>query len=423
MNLIVLDASGRLAEFIAIPQPIEQNGGNDAKPVDWAPVFAAAGLDLSAFHPVEPTWVPTTFADQRFAWEGQVPEHPGQTFKVESAAYRGKPVSFVIVGPWSQSARAIQPQVMSTAAKLLNAFGSLIVPGLIVAAAALARHNIKLGRGDRKGAFRAAMILFYVKMLAWLLGARYVGDMSKQIDRFFEGVGAALLDAALLWITYLAVEPYIRKLSPDSLIGWTRLIAGRWRDPHVARDVLIGISAGLGMTLFYAGHNLIPPLFGRPEPMPMVPADANILLGARFVLALILSQFGGALLQGMLCVCGLVALMIPLKRKWAAHVVGSLLFVWAVVDGMFSAGTPVLDFAMGMGIIIIFIGVILYAGLLPTIAALTTHFMLLRAPLTTDFWSWRATAGLTYLVILAGAGLAAAYLARAGHVAAPRAQP
>jgi hypothetical protein len=261
------------------------------------------------------------------------------------------------------------------------------------------------------------MILFYVKMAEWLLGARYVGDMSAQIDRFFAAAGASLLQGALLWITYLAVEPYIRKLSPDSLIGWTRLLNGRWRDPHVARDLLTGISAGLGMTLFYAIHNLIPPLFGRPEPMPLLPRDVNALLGARFVMSLILAQFGGALLQGMLCVCGLVVLMIPLKRKWAAHIVGSLLFVWAVVESMFSPGTPVLDFVIGMGIISIFIGVILHAGVLATIAALTTHFMLLRAPLTTDLSSWRATAGLTYLVILAAAGLAAAYVARA---AAPR---
>jgi len=414
MTLVVLDASGRLAEFLTVPQPIEDTSEKGPiPPVDWAPIFTAAGFDLSAFHSIDPTWVPVTFADQRLAWEGQLPEHPGQTFKVEAASYRGKPVSFVIVGPWSRSSRSVPEQSMTTVARVLSGFGQLIVPGLIVAAAVLARHNVKLGRGDRKGAFRAAMILFYAKLGAWLLGIRYVGDLGSEIQRFFSAIGGSLLEAALLWITYLAVEPYIRKLSPDSLIGWTRLINGRWRDPHVGRDLLVGTSAGLGMTLFYAVHNLIPPLFGQPEPMPMLPADANVLLGARFVLSLILSQFGGALLQGMLCVCGLVALMIPLRRKWLAHIVGSLLFVWAVIAGMFAPGTPVLDFVMGMGIIVIFIGVILHAGVLSTIAALTTHFMLLRAPLTTDLSTWRATAGITYVVILASAGLAAAYVARA----------
>jgi hypothetical protein len=61
---------------------------------------------------------------------------------------------------------------------------------------------------------------------------------------------------------------------------------------------------------------------------------------------------------------------------------------------MFSPGTPILDLAIGCGIIGIFIGVILRWGLRATIAALFTHFLLLRAPLTTDISSWRATRAL-----------------------------
>jgi hypothetical protein len=38
--------------------------------------------------------------------------------------------------------------------------------------------------------------------------------------------------------------------------------------------------------------------------------------------------------------------------------------------------------------------------------------MMLRAPLTTDFGSWRATAGLTFTVALAGLGVLGAWLAR-----------
>jgi hypothetical protein len=38
--------------------------------------------------------------------------------------------------------------------------------------------------------------------------------------------------------------------------------------------------------------------------------------------------------------------------------------------------------------------------------------MLLRAPLTTDLTSWRASAGLTYTIVMAGLGLLGAWLAR-----------
>ncbi len=131
------------------------------------------------------------------------------------------------------------------------------------------------------------------------------------------------------------------------------------------------------------------------------------------------SQLGTALLQGMLSVVGLVALMIPLRRKWATHIVGSLIYVWVVIQGMFNPGTPMLDFFVGLAIIAIFTGVILYGGLLATIATLTTHFMLLRAPLTLDFSSWRAAPGITYVVVVAVVGLGAAYVARTGVPASP----
>ena len=114
----------------------------------------------------------------------------------------------------------------------------------------------------------------------------------------------------MLWLTYLGLEPYIRRFSPDSLIGWTRLLDGRWRDPQVASDVLLGVCAGLAMTVLYAAHNLIPPLFGRPEPMPLTPADPSVLLGARFIIGRMLSQVGGAISAGMLAVCGVVAILL-----------------------------------------------------------------------------------------------------------------
>ena len=33
-------------------------------------------------------------------------------------------------------------------------------------------------------------------------------------------------------------------LAPELVIGWTRLIAGRWTDPLVWRDVLVGLLVG-----------------------------------------------------------------------------------------------------------------------------------------------------------------------------------
>ena len=146
--------------------------------------------------------------------------------------------------------------------------------------------------------------------------------------------------------------------------------------------------------------------------MPLLPTDPSVLLGARFVIGTMLSQIGGAVGAGMLAVCGVIAILLLVKSKWIAQIVASLIFVWVVISGMFPVGTPLLDLVIGLGIIGIWTGVILHAGLLATVVALATHFVLLRAPMTTDFSSWRAMPGLTYLFVIAAAGLLAAYLAR-----------
>jgi hypothetical protein len=114
----------------------------------------------------------------------------------------------------------------------------------------------------------------------------------------------------------------------------------------------------------------------------------------------------------MLGVVGIVALVLLLRHTWLAALIGVVLFLPAITSGMFPDGTPRLDLAVGLGIGAIFVMAILHAGLLATVAALATHFILLRAPITTDFSSWRASAGLWHVGVVAVVGLGACYLAR-----------
>ena len=53
---------------------------------------------------------------------------------------------------------------------IIAALAGLIMPGLIVAAAVLARRNVLLGHGDRRGAFEAAAVMF---TLAWVRTREY----------------------------------------------------------------------------------------------------------------------------------------------------------------------------------------------------------------------------------------------------------
>jgi hypothetical protein len=291
---------------------------------------------------------------------------------------------------------------------------SVIVPGLMVLGAVLARTNLKAGRGDREGAFRVASFVFATSLLAWALGASHIPHIGMEIGRVFSAVGRGLFDAGLLWVTYLGLEPYVRRHSPDSILGWTKLVSGHWRDPRVGVDAILGVSAGLAMTLLYAVHNLLPALFGFLEPMPLVSSEAS-MNGVRYILSGIANDLSGAIGQGMLGVAGVVGFVLLLRNRVLAVLAAIICFTPVVINGMFPGSTPWLDIAIGASIITILLLVIVRAGLLSAIAALFTHFVLLRAPITTDFSSWHATSGLWHVGVVLAAGLGACYYARYGQ--------
>jgi hypothetical protein len=327
-------------------------------------------------------------------------------------------VEIVLTGPWRPAARTVAADAPPLYTRILNNLQSIIMPSLLLAAAVLARRNVKAGRGDRRGAARAAGALFAITLVAWLFRGT-IGVFAADVERFFATVAAGLFDGALMWLTYLALEPYIRRHAPDTLIGWTRLLAGRWRDPQVAVDVMIGVSAGLAMTLIYAVHTRLPPLAGYPEPPPHV-TDVTLLLGTRHVIGYLLSRIGDATQGAMLCAVGFLALRLLLKHRIPAAVAAVVCFTPVAINGMFPEGTPLLNVALGAALITVFVATIVRFGLLATVAALTTHFVLLRAPLTTDFASWRAPLGLWFSGTVAALGLAACYLAAARPAASTR---
>jgi hypothetical protein len=173
---------------------------------------------------------------------------------------------------------------------------------------------------------------------------------------------------------------------------------------------MIGVAAGLFMTTVFAAHNLIPPLFGQPEPMP-VNSDPASVASARVALAALAGDVQNALTSAMLGIGGFVAFRIVTRRVWAAALIAIAVFAPVVINGMFSPASPFVDLALGLIITATFVAVIGWAGLLATIATLATHFVLLRAPLTTDLSAWWATTGLIYLSAVLMLGLAGSYLA------------
>lgn len=86
-----------------------------------------------------------------------------------------------------------------------------------------------------------------------------------ELRLFWFAVAEALIKAVVIWLFYIALEPYVRRRSPHRIISWSRLMAGNWRDPLVGRDILLGLIIGLGGTaLSTFGGELIGRRLGWP---------------------------------------------------------------------------------------------------------------------------------------------------------------
>jgi serine/threonine-protein kinase len=232
-----LDASGRLLALDAVPNRTE-SPGDSAATVDWGPLFAAADLDFAVFRETTPEWVPEAFADARAAWLGTFRGQAEPEIRVEAAAYRGRPVFFRVVGPWTPDP-AETPDA-DLADRVFVAAILLLMMAVFFGGAFLAIRNVRLGRGDQAGARKISLLLFVAMCVVGELAAHHAGALDDQINKFFERTASSLFVGALMWLFYLALEPYARRTWPEQMVSWSRLITGRWRDPLVGRDILAG---------------------------------------------------------------------------------------------------------------------------------------------------------------------------------------
>jgi serine/threonine-protein kinase len=381
-----LDTEGRLVELSVVPPEVDApaGAGGEVPAPDWSPLFAAAGLDVSKFTPAEPRWAPPFFADRRAAWEGVFPLQPGIPLRVEASGYRGRAVAFKLVAPWSKPYR-MQPYVTEPAFQRLMMFLFALFVTLLLMGAWLAWRNFRMGRGDRRGAARLALFVFSTNLVARLLGASHVPTFFGEVGVLYSAVKPALFFAALLWLLYIALEPYVRRRSPHRLISWTRLLAGDWRDPLVGRDVLVGVLLGVWMNLFGWLAEIAARWVGIPPDLRGIQPDT--LLGVRGIAPFFLGlQPAVALFHGL----GFVFLLFLLSRLLRGDRRGSFaawaLFVTALALG--GAHPFVMLFSASLAACYIFVAS--RFGLLAIAVAQFVFFMVQFYPWTTDPSDWYA---------------------------------
>jgi serine/threonine-protein kinase len=402
MVRIRIDTRGRLVDFLAVPDPAAPR---PTATVGWEALLRAAELDGPGVMRPDAAAAPTppVFADRTAAWDGVYPERPDLAVRIEAASHRGRPVYFRISHPeWGEPPRDRPVPILNVPTVYLAVLDTIV--GVFMTAVTLvAVWNVRRGRADLRGVLVLAATIITLQMLFWLLAAGHFSHPGFFYAMFVSEFGMVLFAAGLAVVSYLALEPLIRRRRPHRLTAWTRLAAGRWRDPLVGRDVLIGVLAGVVCTLDYTlmpfwpsrlGPTVITP-YGFTNPVGDLAGNASAAIGVIWFYA------------GVFAVLHAVG-----RREWVPVAVLYSFFLFGISLG---SGFPLLHQVAQAVHLAVALFLLMRFGILATIAFFFTAQTLMGSPLSLDPSTWYFGASLTYLLVLAGLALYGAVVSLGGR--------
>ncbi len=412
---VKLDSNGRLLGVSIVPESPDR-GGATTKP-DWPGLLRRALITESEATPTEPTQRPLSYSEEIVAWRVERPQAQGGPFTVQAGTVGGRPNYFEIIGP--EDPARVQEGWFDIADKVNAAFYSVV----FCAAIFLAGRNLRLGRVDRKSAFRCALATLGLYALCEILSLRI--HETTGIYQLFgllgeRAAGHMLVHALSVWVMYLAIEPYVRRIWPRMLVGVVRLLSGRLRDPLVGREVLIGTVAGLGVGSFGLLADVLAQWAGLGGQAPFLPTInvSNLSDPSGFVVVVLQSTMAWPVAHTMYMVTALLVIRLVTGRNWATAILGGIVlgFVFYTdVDYSPTAPLAVVLAWAAFGLVMVFL--ITRLGLLAACVALSMAYLIVfvRAPLTTDLLSWYgpyAIASFVFISAIAGYGF---WLALAGQ--------
>jgi serine/threonine-protein kinase len=408
---VQLDREGRLIELTAMP-PQLANDDAASREVDWPLLFRASGLDPAAWVETTPRWTPLHFGDRQHAW---VPRDSarisGDVVRVEAASFQGRPVSYDLIYPWTVPNRMLATR-RSESERIGDLILVLIFTALMVGSALVARRNMKLDRIDRRGAVRVASVVMTLLMVIWAVEEDHVPSIW-ELYLFLMAAGWALFIGALLGVIYLALEPYVRRLWPTTIMSWSRVLAGTIRDPLVARDVLIGCAAGAVLgTLEFSGYAVTRWVSGL---MPRAFFGDRALHGP---LALV-SEVPQGIVNGIFIALVMLFVLLALRKllRWESLAIAVATLLFAVPGAMGNAApAAALPFALVSQALVFLM--VARVGLVSAIAMFFFLHLLYSFPATWPPNQWYSGVGLAGIAVVAAVAVAAFRVAIAPHLAA-----
>jgi hypothetical protein len=399
MATLWLDARGRLLSFLRVPGSRPALAG---QPPEWGPLLRAAGLELDRLEPTEVRWPPPVGADALFAWKAPDPTAPEGWVGVEAASWKGEPVFFTLILGDPPVATAVTGATRLAVA----AFGALNVVA-VLAGVVFALRNWRRGRGDRAGALRLAAAAFGATLVSWTLRMSPLVTLDRTWRFVVAGAELALWNAAFVFVLYLAIEPFVRRRWPESLISWSRLLAGRFSDPRVGRDVLIGVTALAALSVVVSAAHVAPSLWGQ-DRIALTASDLGATMDLRAIFGWLADGIVRSLVFSLFVLVLLLLMRTLLRRLWLAALGAGLVFSLAILPAMMPAGgwTDRLGVA---AVIVLLLALVARVGFLAM--AVVGLFMDPTFPVTSALGAWygRCTAAVVLLsALLAGYGFVVA---------------
>lgn len=357
---VLFDSAGHLRSFAAIPAAQDFTAAN----FDPAPLFRAAGLDLATFREIMPRHPDAVPADSRRAWFGPWPGMLGLNVTVEASSWQGRATGFRIYWPWEEiksrsEAKSTRQAISNTVFFVMTLVG--IFCGLFYAI-----KNIRGDRTDRKGAIRVAACAFLFSATMGLFALHVVPDLD-MAGYIWEQTGRALLWGFTLWIVYLALEPPVRARWPHSLITWSRLLSGQFRDARVGSHLLLGCAAGvLGGGVFLVRWRWSMDHGGTPSG-PTV----TLLNGFNWYIVHIADRLFGCIFWGIAVFFLLSGLRLILKKDWLASLAAAFLMLF-VESNVVHTTQPWIDIPLYLGLYGLISFLTLRVGLLVAVTAIFT---------------------------------------------------
>ena len=179
------------------------------------------------------------------------------------------------------------------------------------------------------------------------------------------------------------------------MITWSRVLAGRWRDPLVGRDVLFGVLFGLLYLLVFQGYMFAEMRGGRPRSGLALANLGGFRFFSNSILDLLFMEVGGSLVLFMT----LFLARVLLRNQWIAAIVW--IAGWVVVRTFRNSSGSHLYLAVLYTVVCsLLVFTLLRFGFFALIVTVSVLDAMAGSFLTTDFSAWYGQSSLLVVILI-----------------------